>query len=131
MNMLRISSVTSRQLLDVTEDISKQVPQRGEGIMHVFVRHTTCAVTTIDSDPGIDLDLFDFLTGITPEVKWRHPHNPAHAPAHLLSSIIGPGVSIPFADGKLLLGTWQRIVLIELDGPRDRELVVSVLNSPL
>ncbi len=105
------------------------MPASGVGLIHIFVKHTTCAVTTIDSDPGIDLDLFDFLNGITPEVRWRHPHNPAHAPAHLLSSVIGPDVSVPFADSHLQLGTWQRIILIELDGPRERNVSVTVLSG--
>jgi secondary thiamine-phosphate synthase enzyme len=129
MNTLHVHTSEPRQLMDVTEDISGLVPKEDSGVMHVFVRHTTCAVTTIDSDPDIDLDLFDFLSGITPDKHWRHPHNPAHAPAHLLASIIGPDVIIPFADGQLLLGTWQRIILVELDGPRVRNLVISIVKS--
>lgn len=131
MPSFRLSSQRKRQLLDVTKEVSELVQGGGSGIVQVFVQHTTCAVTTIDSDPGIDLDLFDFLSGITPDKKWRHPHNPAHAPAHLLSSVIGPDVSIPFENGQLLLGTWQRIVLVELDGPRDRHIVISVLKTTL
>ncbi|HSW80405.1 MAG TPA: secondary thiamine-phosphate synthase enzyme YjbQ [Candidatus Saccharimonadales bacterium] len=131
MTELKISTHEKRQLVDITSQISKYVPDKGSGVVHLFVQHTTCAVTTIDSDPGIDLDLFDFLSGITPDKQWRHPHNPAHAPAHLLSSIIGPDVTIPFAGGQLLLGTWQRIVLVELDGPRDRNLIVSVQSKSI
>jgi secondary thiamine-phosphate synthase enzyme len=92
------------------------------------VLHTTAALTTADLDPGTDLDLLDFLDAITPEIRWRHPHNPAHAPAHLLSSIIGPSVTLPVQDGRLLLGAWQRLVLIELDGPRHRTVHLSLLK---
>lgn len=127
MASLRISTNENRQVVDITGEVAKLVPAAGAGVVHVFVRHTTCALTTADLDPGTDLDLLDFLRGITPEVRWRHPHNPAHAPAHLLSSIIGPSVSVPFVAGELQLGTWQRIILLELDGPRNRELLVSIL----
>lgn len=107
-------------MIDITDEVARLVPAERSGVAHVFVWHTTCAVTTADLDPGTDLDLLDFLAGMTPDVQWRHPHNPAHTPAHLLSSIIGPSVGVPFADGRLQLGTWQRIILVELDGPRER-----------
>lgn len=122
---LRITTKKSRQLIDITDEISQHLPENESGVVSIFVLHTTAAVTTIDSDPGIDGDFFDFLSGITPKVQWRHPHNPPHVPAHILSSIIGPSVAIPYADGQLQLGTWQRIVLVELDGPRERKLIIS------
>ncbi|GAC1653518.1 MAG: hypothetical protein NVS4B12_25250 [Ktedonobacteraceae bacterium] len=62
--------------------------------------------------------------GMAP-ISYRHPHNPAHTPDHILSSIIGPSLAVPYANGKLLLGIWQRIVLVELDGPRQRTVHVS------
>jgi secondary thiamine-phosphate synthase enzyme len=104
----------------------KLLPANDSGVAQVFVLHTTCALSTADLDPGTDLDLLDLLEAITPDIQWRHPHNPQHTPAHLLSTIIGPGVSIPFADRQLLIGMWQRIVLIELDGPRERNLFVTL-----
>jgi secondary thiamine-phosphate synthase enzyme len=65
---------------------------------------------------------------LVPDIKWRHPHDPAHAPDHLLSSIIGPEVSVPIENGKLELGTWQRVILVEFDGPREREIVLTLLK---
>jgi secondary thiamine-phosphate synthase enzyme len=59
-------------------------------------------------------------------LRYRHPHNPAHVSDHILSALIGTSLCLPFAKGKFLLGTWQRIVLIELDGPRQRELALSI-----
>lgn len=125
---MRVQTNRKREVIDITDEVARQLPA-GSGVAHIFVRHTTCAVTTIDSDPDIDLDLFDFLAGMTPDVRWRHPHNPAHAPAHLLSSIIGPSLSVPFTDGQLQLGTWQRIILVELDGLRERQLTVTILQG--
>lgn len=88
--------------------------------------HTTATLTTADLDPGTDLDMLDAFDAMMPKLKYRHPHNPSHAPDHILSSIIGPSLTVPFKDGNLVLGTWQRIVLIELDGPRRRKLVITL-----
>ncbi len=129
MEVLTIRTNQKRQLADVTNDIAKLVPSSGSGVIHMLVRHTTCALTTADLDPGTDLDLLDFLTAIVPDIQWRHPHNPAHASAHLLTSLIGASLSVPYTDGLLQGGTWQRIVLVELDGPRNRELVVTITKE--
>lgn len=93
----------------------------------VFVAHTTCAVTTADLDPGTDQDLLDSLKNLLPVHDYRHPHDPSysHVSAHLLASIIGPSVTIPWRGGQLLLGQWQRIIMIELDGPRARHVYVT------
>ena len=125
---LTVATQNKRQLVDLTGQVEAALPKTGRGIVLVHALHTTAAVTTIDSDPGIDLDLFDFLEGITPDRKWRHPHNPEHAPAHLIASIIGPSVALPFRDGRLTLGTWQLVVLVELDGPRRRNIDLTVVN---
>jgi secondary thiamine-phosphate synthase enzyme len=83
-------------------------------------------LTTADLDPGTDLDILDAFEAMIPKLRYRHPHNPQHVPDHILSALIGTSIALPFENRKLLLGTWQRIVLIELDGPREREVVVTV-----
>ena len=110
-----------KQVVDVTKQVQQLVKPENNAVT-VFVAHTTCAVTTADLDPGTDLDLLDAVWQMIPKLSYRHPHDPAHVPSHLASSIIGPSVTIPVKDGKLVLGTWQRVVLIELDGPRERKL---------
>jgi secondary thiamine-phosphate synthase enzyme len=114
----------SKQVIDVTERVQATLKDEHSAVT-VFVAHTTCAVTTADLDPGTDLDLLDAVWQMIPKLKYRHPHNPAHVPAHLASSIIGPSVSVPVKDGQLVLGSWQRIVLIELDGPKERRLIIT------
>jgi len=123
---LSIKTDQSRQVMDITDEV-QQLVDKGAAACTVFVAHTTCAVTTADLDPGTDLDLLDAVWEMIPKLKYRHPHNPAHVPAHLASSIIGPSVTVPVKDGQLVLGTWQRIILVELDGPRQRDLVVTSL----
>jgi secondary thiamine-phosphate synthase enzyme len=99
------------------------------GMVNLVVLHTTAALTTADLDPGTDLDMLDAFEAMIPKLRYRHPHNPAHVPDHILSSLIGTSIALPFEHGQILLGTWQRIVLVELDGPRQRELVVTVTTE--
>jgi secondary thiamine-phosphate synthase enzyme len=121
---IQISTSAKRQVVDITDQIQQQLSGKN-GLANIFVKHTTAAITTADLDPGTDQDFLDFLDSLIPDIKWRHPHDPAHAPDHLLSSIIGPAVSVPFKDGQLQLGTWQRIILMEFDGPRKRDVEVT------
>jgi secondary thiamine-phosphate synthase enzyme len=123
---LNILTEENRQVVDITDRVQALV-KASDSAINVFVAHTTCAVTTADLDPGTDEDLLDAVWEMIPKRQYRHPHNPAHVPAHLASSIISPSVTVPVQDGKLVLGTWQRIVLIELDGPRDRKLMITSL----
>lgn len=122
MKTLTIATEAKDQIVDLTDDVSAFVQQaeRADGVCVVFVAHTTCAVTTADLDPGTDRDLLDALRHLLPPLSYRHPHDPSHTPDHILSSVIGSSVSIPFAGRRLPLGTWQRIILVELDGPRQR-----------
>jgi secondary thiamine-phosphate synthase enzyme len=114
----------NRQVVDITDDVQKLITADASSCM-VFVAHTTAAITTADLDPGTDLDLLDAVWEMIPKLKYRHPHDPSHVPAHLASSIIGPSVNLPIHKGKLVLGTWQRVILVELDGPRERRLRVT------
>lgn len=124
----RVRSTTKREVIDITDYIGRDLPQ-GQGVVHVFVVHTTAAITTADLDPGTDLDLIEFLDAIIPDIRWRHPHNPVHAPDHILASIIGPHIAIPFCDGKLSLGMWQRIILIDFDGPKERSVELMAFST--
>lgn len=118
-----------REILDITASIQKRLRSQGagDGICFLNVLHTTAALTTADLDPGTDLDMLDAFEAMIPHLRYRHPHNPAHVPDHILSALIGTGVTIPCSKGELVLGTWQRIILVELDGPRTRQLVCNFL----
>jgi secondary thiamine-phosphate synthase enzyme len=126
---IHVGTNDKRQIVDITAKVTELIQGQGKGAVLVFVQHTTAAITTADLDPGTDLDFLDALDGLLPKREWRHPHNPAHAPDHLLASIIGPSVIVPYHNDKLLLGAWQRIVLVELDGSRDRTITIQVLPA--
>ena len=132
MRRISVKTRNKREVLDITDTVEALLEKnhaKGTGICNLFILHTTAALTTADLDPGTDLDMLDAFEAMIPKLRYRHPHNPAHVPDHILSSLIGPSVALPFEHGKILLGTWQRIVLIELDGPRERDLVVTVTTA--
>lgn len=126
---LKLKTKNSKQVLDITNKVSKSLPKDKSGLVNIFVKHTTCAITTADLDPGTDLDFLELLEEITPDLDWRHPHNPEHVPDHIFSSIIGPSLIVPFSGRKLELGAWQRIVLVEFNGPKEREIELSFIQA--
>jgi secondary thiamine-phosphate synthase enzyme len=129
MQRLTIKTRRKREVVDITDEVERFLGSEDQGragICSLFILHTTAALTTADLDPGTDLDMLDAFEAMVPKLRYRHPHNPGHVPDHILSALIGTSVTLPFENGKLLLGTWQRVVLIELDGPRQREVVVTI-----
>ncbi len=130
MKTTRVATRGKEQVVDITDVVESYLleAEQSEGICVVFAAHTTCALTTADLDPGTDLDLLQALRSMLPNQTYRHPHDPAHAPDHILASLIGPSVALPYANRRLLLGTWQRVVLVELDGPRQRTIHLSTMG---
>ena len=121
---LKVKTDQEKQVIDITDQVQQLVKPDTKAAT-VYVAHTTCAVTTADLDPGAGEDLAAAVWEMIPKLGYARHHDPSHMPAHIASSIIGPSVSVPVKDGKLVLGTWQRIVLIELDGPRERNIIVT------
>jgi secondary thiamine-phosphate synthase enzyme len=126
---LSVRTQRSRQVIDVTEQVNSLIPERFSGVAVLNSLHSTVAITTANLDPGTDEDLLDFLDLITPNRPWRHAHDPEHAPDHLLASMIGPSLTLPVQSSKLRLGQWQRAVIIEFDGPRLRQIDLTLLAS--
>lgn len=126
---LQIRTTKKRQVIDVTGLVQQNIPSGFSGLATITVLHTTAAITTADLDPGTDLDLLDALEDLIQNRAWRHPHDPAHARDHFPASIVGPSVSLPVTSGHLLTGSWQSLVLIELAGPRPRDVVVTLTPS--
>jgi secondary thiamine-phosphate synthase enzyme len=127
--IIEIKTNKKREIVDITDKIQEIIEKqdKNSGLVHLLALHTTCALTTADLDPGTDLDYLDTLEKIVPKLNFRHPHNPSHFPDHFLSSLIGVSLLVPFENKNLILGTWQRIILIELDGPRVRNIKVTII----
>ncbi len=117
------------EMIDVTRQVAEIVAKAvvTEAICSVYVTHATAAIVINENDdPNVCTDVLDALDKLIPEGLWRHDRVDNNAAAHIKSAILGPGETIPVRDGRLVLGTWQSIMLVELDGPRDRRVVVTV-----
>lgn len=126
MQKINITTKTNREVIDITDQINSVIKKNKitSGMVNLFLTHTTAALTTADLDPGTDLDLLDSLEKLIPKLSFRHPHDPSHTPDHILSSLIGTSLSLPVENTSLVLGTWQRVVLLEFDGPRKRTVII-------
>lgn len=126
-----VKTRNKKQVLDITDLINQEIKKQNfkEGLVNLFLTHTTAALTTADLDPGTDKDYLDAFEEMIPKLNFNHPHDPAHMPDHILSTLIGTSISIPVKDGKLILGTWQRVVLVEFNGPKMREVVINLVQS--
>jgi secondary thiamine-phosphate synthase enzyme len=132
MHKLLIETHRKREVVDITDEVNrvlKKSYREQSGICYLSILHTTAGLTTADLDPGTDLDMLDAFEAMIPKLRYRHPHNPAHVPDHILSALIGTSVALPVERGSLILGTWQRVVLMEFDGPRERQGVLSLVAA--
>ncbi len=117
------------ELIDITEKIKKIVSGVKEGICLVYVPHATSSIIINENyDPNICRDIINFLKEVILEGKWLHDKIDGNAAAHIKSAILGPSESIPIKDGKLLLGTWQAIMIADWDGPKKRRIIVQVIE---
>ncbi|HET7438912.1 MAG TPA: secondary thiamine-phosphate synthase enzyme YjbQ [Nitrospira sp.] len=131
MEVLRISTGSLKEVVDLTDRIESLIRREKmqEGLCSLFVTHTTAALTTGEIGEGTEKDLLQVVEQMIPPIRFRHAHDPSHAWSHMASSILGPSLTIPVSAGKLVLGTWQSVMLVELDGPRERTILVTLLPS--
>jgi secondary thiamine-phosphate synthase enzyme len=126
---LRVRTGKKYEVRDLTQEVAAVVARAGlaEGLCTVFVRHATAAIVINENaDPGFRVDIVTALDKLFPEGVWEHDKVDDNGAAHLKAAFLGPSETIPVRAGRLLLGTWQGIALVECDGPRDREIVVDV-----
>jgi secondary thiamine-phosphate synthase enzyme len=122
-------------VIDVTTLAQKAIANAGihDGLCTVFVSHSTCGVTTIEFEPGCNADLNRVFDEIVPaDNKWEHNERNAdtNGHSHVRAAMIGPSVTVPFRNGELCIGTWQKVVCIDFDDrPRSRRLVVQLLGA--
>lgn len=104
-------------VLDITEDCAKFVSAEGDGLLHVFVPHATAGLALIETGAGSDDDLLSALADLLPaDKRWRHQHgSPGHGRTHVLPAVVPPYASIPVMGGRLQLGTWQSVCLVDLN----------------
>ena len=125
----------SGEVLDITDEVQEALEKTSlkAGVVTVFVTGATAAVTTIEYEDGMVADLGDALQRIAPvEIDYAHNErwHDGNGHSHIRASLLGPSLTVPFYEGRLMLGTWQQIVFLELDNrPRQRKVVVQIMGE--
>jgi secondary thiamine-phosphate synthase enzyme len=128
-DQLTVQSRKQADVVDVTERVQRVVTESGveAGLCHVYVPHTTAGVfINENADPAVMADLLQSLEGLVP---WEngYQHAEGNAAAHIKATLVGVSQTVPVRNGKLALGRWQGIYFADFDGPRERQLRVTVL----
>jgi secondary thiamine-phosphate synthase enzyme len=115
-------------VLDITHACADFAAEEGDGLLHVFVPHATAGIAIIETGAGSDDDLLAALGDLLPaDDRWRHRHgSPGHGRSHVMPALVPPYATVPVLGGRLALGTWQSICLVDLNvDNRDREVRLS------
>ena len=127
---LEIKTQGNTDIINITPDIERSLAEAGvsEGTVTVFSTHTTCAVTIIEYEPGLIADFKSAWERIAPkDIQYEHDKrwNDGNGYAHIRASMLGFSVTIPFTDRKLMLGTWQQVIMVDFDNrPRNRSIIL-------
>ncbi|HEX7033830.1 MAG TPA: secondary thiamine-phosphate synthase enzyme YjbQ [Nitrososphaera sp.] len=134
-NHITIRSQGENDVVDITSQIEEVIKagSLSSGIVTVFVTGSTAAVTTIEYEPGLRKDFPGMLERIAPrKIEYEHDRtwHDGNGHSHVRASLVGPSLTVPFKDKSLLLGTWQQIVLVEMDiRPRERKIVLQMIGE--
>lgn len=133
--ILTVQTKGHTDIIDITDQVAKVVEKEKikKGIASIFVNGSTAAITTIEADENLYEDLREVLDKIMPMNKdWKHHRTwgDNNGGSHLRAAIFGPSVTVPIINGRLTLGTWQKIVLIDFDtSAREREVIITCLSK--
>jgi len=130
---LSVTSAKEGDIIDITPLVKKAVIESRiqSGLVNLFVQHSTAALTTIEYEPGVLADLRRALSVLAPD-NAEYAHNrrwgDGNGRSHVKAALVGPSLTVPVADGELMTGTWQQLVLLELDvnAGRKREIICTV-----
>jgi secondary thiamine-phosphate synthase enzyme len=122
-------------ITNITDDVSKAIKESKikEGIVNIFVSGSTASISTMEFEPNLVKDIEKAMERIAPsDIEYEHHKTwgDENGKSHVRATIVGPSLTVPFKDGKLLLGTWQQIVLLDFDVPkRERKVVVQIIGE--
>lgn len=127
METIKVRSTRREEMVEITVKVERLLPESGEGICVLFTQHTTCGLTINENaDPDVKHDMLLFLRELIPQYYKGFRHYEHNSDAHIKSSLMGSSVTVPFSNGKLLLGIWQGIYLCEFDGARERKVLMAI-----
>lgn len=127
---MNLQTTTRTELIDITDRVRAIVKDSGvkEGICVISTRHTTSGIIINENERGLRSDILGMLESLVPENKnYAHNQIDNNADSHLRAVLLGNSATIPIEDGHLVLGTWQSIFFVELDGPRSRSINVKII----
>jgi secondary thiamine-phosphate synthase enzyme len=130
MQTIKIKSNRREEMIEITSEVEKILGESElkEGVCILFTQHTTCGLTINENaDPDVKSDMLLFLKNLIPQYYEGFRHFEHNSDAHIKSSLMGSSVTIPFENGKLLLGRWQGIYLCEFDGARERKVLMKII----
>ncbi len=129
MSVIHIETKSREEVVDITEDVRKALNGKN-GLAVVYTFHTTTGIMINEAENGLLQDIMDRISSLVPRnAGYRHDRIDSNADAHIKASLVGNSVIIPVENGELLLGTWQRILFLEFDGPRRRRVYVRVYEA--
>lgn len=132
---IRLETKGDCETVDITRDVQRALAESrlGNGTVTAFVTGSTAGITTIECEPGLLADFKRFWERVVPgDIGYEHDSGAgeSNGHAHLRASLLGPTLVVPFADGKLTLGTWQQIVVVDFDNrPRSRTVVLQIMGE--
>ncbi len=132
---IRCETKGEMDILDITGDVAQALGATGmrKGVVTVFVPGSTAGLTTIEYEPGLLKDFPAMLERVAPKnIPYEHERtwHDGNGHSHVRASLVGPSLTVPFEDGRLVLGTWQQIVFLELDiRPRSRTLFLQFIGE--
>jgi secondary thiamine-phosphate synthase enzyme len=132
---VQIKSKGENDMIDITQEAAALIREGNikNGIITVFVAGSTAAVTTIEYEPGLKHDFPNMLSRIAPnDIEYEHDNtwHDGNGHSHVRASLVGPSLTIPFRNRSLMLGTWQQIVIVEMDTqPRQRSVIIQILGE--
>ena len=127
MKTIKVQSHKREEMIEITSEVENSLreSETKEGVCVLFTQHTTCGLTINENaDPDVKSDMLGFLQKLIPQNYADFRHYEQNSDAHIKSSLVGSSVTIPFKNGKLLLGRWQGIFLCEFDGARERKVLI-------
>ena len=130
MYLLTVKSRHREELVEFTAEVERHIKASGknEGVAVLYVQHTTAGLTVNENaDPDVARDMLHALRTLVPQHGMGFQHGEENSDAHIKATLVGASVTVPFKDGKLLLGRWQGIFLCEFDGGRDRQVIMMML----
>ena len=129
MQTFKVRSHQREELVEFTDEVQRQLNEADarEGIVVLYVQHTTAGLTVNENaDPDVPRDMLHLLRTLIPQHGIGFRHGEENSDAHIKATLVGSSVTVPFKDGKLLLGRWQGIFLCEFDGGRERKVIMMI-----